>query len=63
MVEIIHDKLVRDNIITLIRQNGQKPEYYIADTEEYNERLFDWNSTSLSINYNIIFVFKLFFNI
>ena len=34
-------KLVRDNIITLIRQNGQKPEYYIADTEEYNERLFD----------------------
>ena len=33
--------MVRDNIITLIRQNGQIPEYHIAKTEEYDRRLLD----------------------
>ena len=36
-----YNKLVRDNIITLIRKNGQTPEYYIAGPREYEERLFE----------------------
>ena len=34
-------KLVRDKIPEIITQNQQKPNYYIADIEEYRERLFN----------------------
>ena len=35
-------KMVRDNIITLIRESGQTPDYHIAETEEeYDQMLLD----------------------
>ena len=35
------NKLVRDNIVALIRKTGKQPQYYVAEAEEYNQRLLD----------------------
>lgn len=35
----MYDKLVRDNIPSIIRENNEIPVTYIADDEEYQERL------------------------
>lgn len=32
-------KLVRDKIVEIIRRNGEVPEYYVADDDEYREVL------------------------
>jgi len=35
------DKLVRDEIPALIRENGETPETHVAEGEEYTDRLLD----------------------
>jgi predicted house-cleaning noncanonical NTP pyrophosphatase (MazG superfamily) len=32
-------KLVRDYVIGIMKENGEKPDFYIADEDEYKERL------------------------
>lgn len=35
------NKLVRDHIPTIIKKNGDKCKYYIAKSEEYEEKLYE----------------------
>ena len=36
-----YDKLVRDKIPEIVKKNGQKPFFHIANNKEYEEKLLD----------------------